>query len=214
LSLDGFYAMAERDPRLRPLARRFKGFKPPRYPSLFEALVNAISCQQITLTLGIHLLNRIAEKWGARTDSTGDTLYALPQPAVLRRVRAQSLRGIGLSSSKAAALVEAARAFDTGALAEERVASLEDAQAVESLTQVRGIGRWTAEYALLRGLGRLNVFPSADSGALNNLRRLLGLKTSLDAAQGRRILERWSPYAGLVYFHLLLKGLADAGHLY
>jgi DNA-3-methyladenine glycosylase II len=213
LRLDDFYAMAERDPRLRPLARRFKGFKPPRYASLFEALVNAISCQQITLSLGIHLLNRIAEKWGSRALSKDDTLYTLPQAAVLRRIRAPSLRGMGLSTSKAVALIETARAFSTGALAEEGVAALDDASAVEYLTQVRGIGRWSAEYALLRGLGRLSIFPSADSGALNNLRRFLGWKRPLNAAQGRQILEKWSPYAGLVYFHLLLKGLADAGYI-
>ncbi len=211
--LDGFYAMAEKDLGLRPLAQRFRGFKPPRYASLFEALVNAISCQQISLDLGIHLLNRIAEKWGPRALTGGDPVCALPQATVLRRIRAQSLRRIGLSTAKAAALVEAARAFDTGALAEETLASLDDVSAVGSLTQVRGIGPWSAEYALLRGLGRLHVFPSADSGALNNLRRLLALKRPLNAAHGRRIVERWSPYAGLVYFHLLLKGLADAGHI-
>ncbi len=211
--LDGFYAMAEKDLRLRPLAHRFRGFKPPRYASLFEALVNAISCQQISLDLGIHLLNRIAEKWGPRALSGGDPLYALPQAAVLRKAKVQSLRGIGLSTAKAEALVETARAFATGALAEESLATLADQAVVHRLTQVRGIGPWSAEYAMLRGLGRLHVFPSADSGALNNLRRLLALKRPLNAAQGRRIIERWSPYAGLVYFHLLLKGLADAGHI-
>ncbi len=211
--LDDFYAMAEKDSKLLPLALRFRGFKPPRYPSLFEALVNAISCQQITLTLGIHLLNRIAEKWGPKALSKEGAVHAFPPAAVLRKVRGQSLRGIGLSTSKATALIETARAFATGALADEDLASLDDASAAESLTRIRGVGPWSAEYALLRGLGRLNIFPSADSGALNNLRRLLALKGPLDAAQGRRIIERWSPSAGLVYFHLLLKGLADAGHI-
>jgi len=213
IGLAGFYAMADRDPGLLPLARRFKGFKPPRYPSPFEALVNAISCQQITLTLGIHLLNRIAKKWGSKALSDDGPVYAFPQAAALRSVRVQSLRGIGLSTSKAVALVETARAFATGTFTDESLASLDDPSAVESRSQVRGIGRWSAEYALLRGLGRLNIFPSADSGALNNLRRLLGLKAPLNAAEGRKILERWSPYGGLVYFHLLLKGLADAGHI-
>jgi DNA-3-methyladenine glycosylase II len=213
LRLDGFYALAERDPNLRPLAQRFRGFKPPRYASVFEALVNAISCQQISLTLGIHLLNRIAEKWGSRAPSNGDPVYALPPATVLRGIRAQSLRGIGLSTAKAAALVAAARVFATGALAEEGLASLDNASAVQSLTRIRGIGPWSAEYALLRGLGRLDVFPSADSGALNHLRRLLGLKSPLNAAQGRQAVQKWSPYAGLIYFHLLLNGLADAGHI-
>jgi DNA-3-methyladenine glycosylase II len=212
IRLDDFYALAERDARLASLARRFKGLKPPRYPSLFEALANAITCQQITLTLGIHMLNRIAQRWGPGVLASGEAACAFPTPEVLRRVRPQSLRGLGLSTAKAVALVGAARALAARAFDEEQLASLDDAAAVESLMELRGIGRWSAEYALLRGLGRLNLFPSADSGALNNLGRFLGRKGPLGAEQGRRVLRRWDPYGGLVYFHLLLQGLAEAGH--
>jgi hypothetical protein len=77
----------------------------------------------------------------------------------------------------------------------------------------RGVGRWTAEYVLLRGLGRVHVFPGDDVGARNNLRRWLRLKRTLDYEGVRRVLARWSSHAGLVYFHLLLDRLAEAGYL-
>ncbi|MGH2460917.1 MAG: hypothetical protein ACRDIY_18835 [Chloroflexota bacterium] len=66
---------------------------------------------------------------------------------------------------------------------------------------------------LLRGLGRINVFPGDDVGGRNNLQRWLGIDAALDYAGARRIVDRWSPYAGLVYFHLLLDGLARAGQV-
>jgi DNA-3-methyladenine glycosylase II len=91
--------------------------------------------------------------------------------------------------------------------------SLPDAEAVERLRELRGVGRWTAEYVLLRGLGRTHIFPGDDVGARNNLRRWLHLSKSLDYQGVRRIMSRWNGCAGLVYFHLLLDRLEEAGHL-
>ena len=76
--------------------------------------------------------------------------------------------------------------------------------AIERLTSLRGIGRWTAEYVLLRGLGRLHVFPGDDVGAHNKLRHLFGIDTFLDYEAVHQLVARWHPYAGVVYFHLLL----------
>lgn len=66
---------------------------------------------------------------------------------------------------------------------------------------------------LLRGLGRLQVFPGDDVGAQKSLARWLGRSSPLDYAAVQRAAEAWRPYAGLVYFHLLLKGLARSGEL-
>ena len=75
------------------------------------------------------------------------------------------------------------------------------------------MGRWTAEYVLLRGLGRLEVFPGDDVGARNNLRRWLGLPDALDYAGVHDAVAPWQSYAGLVYLHLLVDRLAAAGHV-
>ena len=75
------------------------------------------------------------------------------------------------------------------------------------------MGRWSAEYALLRGLGRLEVFPGDDVGARNNLARRLGLASPLDYDDVRQAVARWAPYAGLAYFHLLAERIEDAGWL-
>ena len=93
------------------------------------------------------------------------------------------------------------------------VATLKDEELVDRLQQLRGIGRWTTEYMLLRGIGRLHVFPGDDVGARGNLRRWLDLAEPLNYAGVQRALDRWRPFAGLVYFHLLLKRLAESGYV-
>lgn len=82
---------------------------------------------------------------------------------------------------------------------------------MEYLTGLRGVGRWTAEYVMLRGLGRLHVFPGDDVGARNKLRRFFGLQCTLDYDAIARLMAPWRPYAGMIYFHLLLDSLTEAG---
>jgi DNA-3-methyladenine glycosylase II len=81
------------------------------------------------------------------------------------------------------------------------------------LSELRGVGRWTAEYVLLRGLGHLSVFPGDDVGAQKRFARWLGRSRPLDYVRVGRAVARWQPDAGLVYFQLLLDGLLEAGAL-
>jgi DNA-3-methyladenine glycosylase II len=95
----------------------------------------------------------------------------------------------------------------------DQLVAVVDPAASQALQRRRGIGRWSAEYALLRGLGRLAVFPADDVGARNSLRRFLGCESGMDYEDVRRAVSPWAPYAGLVYFHLLLDHLERAGWL-
>jgi len=81
------------------------------------------------------------------------------------------------------------------------------------LVAIRGVGRWTAEYVLLRGLGRTDVFPGDDVGARNNLERWLRLRSKLDYDRVQNLLRKWTGYGGLIFLHLLLKSLDEAGTL-
>jgi DNA-3-methyladenine glycosylase II len=206
VDLTGWFRRAARQGRLGRLARRFLGMKPPRMLSVFEAAVNAMACQQVTLTLGIRLLNRLAENYGA-------TGRAFPRPEELARATPAALRRLGFSTHKGRAMIELARSVAVGRLDLEGLAALPDEEAVARLVQLRGVGRWTAEYVLLRGLGRLHVFPGDDVGGRNNLRRYLNLTEPLDYDGTRRTLQPLKDYGGLIYFHLLLDRLAEAGYL-
>lgn len=206
--LSRFYAFALKDARLAPLINRFRGVKPPRFPTVFEGLANGIACQQLSLTVGITLLNRLTECFGAKA---GDT-HAFPRPCDLAGRDPRQIRALGFSEHKARALLEAAEEIVSGRLDLEVLASLDDDSVQQRLQSLRGVGRWTAEYVLLRGLGRTHVFPGDDVGARNGLAKWLELSsTPSDYAGTRAILDAWRPYAGLIYFHLLLQGLAGKG---
>ena len=211
--LSGFYDLAARDRKLSVLAERFRGMKPPRFPSLFEGFANAIACQQLTLTFGIQLLNRLVHAFGPSHTPDADTLNAFPRPEDIAGSDPGLFRALGFSRRKGETLVELAHAMLDGRLDPEVLETLDDEAALRALCSLRGIGRWSAEYILLRTLGRVNVFPGDDVGAQKNLQRWLQLPETPDYQGVQKLLARWQPYGGLIYFHLLLDRLAAAGQL-
>jgi len=213
IDLVPFYAMASRDRRLAPLVDEFRGLKPPRFPSVFEALVNAVACQQLSLTVGIELLNRMARECAPATISSEASQTAFPTPENLAHLNAHRLRHLGFSYGKARSLLELSRGILKGDVRLDGLDLMDNHGAVKRLMELHGVGRWTAEYSLLRGLGRIDVFPGDDVGARNRLARWLGHEGPLDYPGVRRAVQRWRPYAGLVYFHLLLVGLTQSGEM-
>ena len=213
IDLSDFYSFARRDEKLLELSQRFLGLKPPRFPDLFEALVNGFSCQQLSLTVGILLLKRLAMNYGVPFQKEGSTLYTFAQPGRLAEANVQALRQLGFSRQKGQFLIELAQRVSQKNLDLDDIENLDDDAALKEFFQLRGVGRWTAEYVLLRGMGRLNVFPGDDIGARNKLKRLLNLRKPLGYESVNRILRKWNPYGGFVYFHLLLDGLSEAGYL-
>jgi DNA-3-methyladenine glycosylase II len=211
--LASFYKLAKCDPRLAPLVEEFRGLKPPRFPTVFEAVVNGIACQQLSLLVGILLLSRLAHQYGRGLGNPDDSLRAFPGPADLAGVRSPSLRALGFSGHKAEFLLTLSSAIRDRNLDLEQLAELDNEAAVEFLQGLSGVGRWTAEYVLLRGLGRLDIFPGDDVGARNNLTRFLSLRKPLDYQGVRRAVAGWQPYAGFIYFHFLLARIRETGWL-
>ena len=213
IDLRDWYRMAEGHQRLRRLADQFRGVKPPRFPTVFEALVNGFACQQLSLVVGLELLNRLAAVCGVRRGTGERAEYAFPAARDVAQVAPANYHAIGFSRQKVRALLTLARGIERGDVDVERLARDGDQETVARLRELRGVGRWTAEYVMLRGLGRLHVFPGDDVGAQKNLARWLGRSGPLDYYAVNRAVEKWRPYAGMLYFHLLLDGLSKAGSL-
>jgi DNA-3-methyladenine glycosylase II len=136
-----------------------------------------------------------------------------PTPAELAIVQPDGLKLLGFSLTEARTIIEAAQGIVAGDLDLEALEHVDDGAALERLTSLRGVGRWTAEYVMLRGLGRLDIFPGDDVGAHNKLKRFFQIDTNLDYDSVKRLVSRWHPYAGIVYFHLLLDSLSHTGVL-
>ena len=166
------------------------------------------ACQQVTLSLGILLLNRLGRGMRAPGSTKHRAVELSPflRPSDLAGRAPDELRALGFSRQKAAGdhRARACRSPNTASTSTQ-IEEFDDAAAVARLCALRGVGRWTAEYVLLRGLGRLHVFPGDDVGARNNLQRWLGLLEPLDYDGVQRTLARWRPFQGLVYLHLLLR---------
>jgi DNA-3-methyladenine glycosylase II len=213
INLSGWYRLAHRERRLAELANRFRGMKPPRFPTVFEALVNAFACQQLSLVVGLELLNRLAAVCGGSARLGVDAHYAFPSVRDVARLPSAMCHAIGFSRQKVDALLTLAGQIERGDVDVERLADAGNQEVAERLRELRGVGRWTAEYVLVRGLGRLDVFPGDDVGAQRSLGRWLGRPGPLNYDGVSKATEKWRPYSGMLYLHLLLDGLARAGVL-
>jgi DNA-3-methyladenine glycosylase II len=226
IDLRDWYRLASHDSELGPLVRELQGMKPPRLPTVFESVVSAIACQQTTLTDGIRLLNRLTEYCGhaitkrgrahafPRAEdlvgfaSTDPYLSAVGGPYAINLLP-KALREMGFKPHKACSIVEVASRIVDGKLDLEGITTLTNEEARARLVKLPGVNLWAAQSVLLRGLGRLDVFPADDVDARNSLQRLLGLSKPIGHADVGHIRPPWKPFAGLIYFHLLLRPAAS-----
>jgi DNA-3-methyladenine glycosylase II len=191
VNLAEFYRMAQGDARLSELVDSFLGLKPPRYTSIFEAVVNAVACQQVSLGVGLKLISRLAERFGERLVGIQGFAYSFPQPRRLVDTSTASIRELGFSQRKAEVIRSLASAYLRGELEDTRFESMTNSDVVRVLDTMKGIGRWSAEYVLLRGLGRLDVYPGDDVGAAKNLAAWLGVGGRLGYDDVQRATSSW-----------------------
>jgi DNA-3-methyladenine glycosylase II len=213
IDLEEFYDFSHKDKLLKPLAEKYIGFKPPRFASLFEAGVNGICCQQLSLTVGITLLNRLSRLCCTPVEVFGEMVFPPPTPQQVAKLNIVQLRNLGFSSNKAVALLELAKNITEKTIDLEKLEELNDEDAIAQLSKLRGLGQWTARYILLRGMRRLNIFPSGDSGFLNGLKLWLDYKGKLNNNIVHDLMKKWNPYAGMVYFYMLLRKLTAEGFI-
>jgi len=195
-------------PWLRGLAKRVRGVKPPRYPTLWEACVNAIVFQQVSIYAAGAILSRTIQALGSPIESDGVALHAFPAIEALADASDETLQTAGLSRGKIATLRRVAEALLTGALDEAMLEERDTPGAIELLCTIKGIGPWTAAVILLRGLGRLDLFPANDSGVARSLALLGG-----DPDDVQPTFEALGAERGMLYYHLLLARLEARGEI-
>jgi DNA-3-methyladenine glycosylase II len=179
------------EPRLLWLAERFAGLRPPRYPTLFEAIGMTIPFQQVSLAAGQSIANALVRRFGVPA-------WVFPAPEAIAAASPEDLRACGLSAAKARTLQTVARLVVEGHFV--NLEALPSQQVLQALDAVPGIGPWTAAVIALRGLGRLDVFPPGDVGARRTLAHLLGQPAPLTAAEEAELIARLGQARGLVYF--------------
>jgi DNA-3-methyladenine glycosylase II len=186
-------AIAARDPILGGLLTRLRGARSPLMPSPFECLVWAILGQQITLAFAYKMKRVLVERYGASLTHEGRTYWLFPEAARLAEADPAELRELQFSRQKSEYLRSLA-----ALVAEERIdwhalALMPSEEAIAALRSLRGVGRWTAEYVLMRGLGHADVIPAADVGLQTAIGRAYGLGRKATEPEVRALAEQWVP---------------------
>lgn len=172
----------------------------PREPG-FATLVMIILEQQVAIAAARAQYARIAAAAGVMA------------PAAVARLGEAGLRALGVTRQKSAYLAGLARELDSGALDLHALAARPDAEALEALDALHGVGPWTAHCYLLFALGRPDVFPAADLALMEAARRLWRLRARPTPEQLARRARRWSPHraaaARLLWHHYLSEKAAE-----
>ena len=185
--------LSRRDPVMGALVRRHGpcGLSQAQHDDPFRALVHAIISQQLS------------SKAAATIERRFDALFdGRPTPAGIGAESDERLRAAGLSGQKLRYIRDLCTHVGSGSLRLEALEELPDAEVVAALTQVKGIGRWTAEMFLIFRLHRPDVLPVGDLGIVNAVKRAYGLRKVPTPDRLTRIGEPWRPYRSVACWYL------------
>jgi DNA-3-methyladenine glycosylase II len=162
----------------------------------FESLLRAILYQQLAGPAAAAIERRFLAIFGDR----------IPASHELITVTDEQLRSAGVSRQKSGYMRSLAEHFVAGTLSDRRLRRASDEEVIEHITQVKGIGRWTADMLLLFCLGRPDVLPVGDLGVRASMRAAYGLDELPTPAQMEEIAEPWRPYRSAATWYLWRRG--------
>jgi DNA-3-methyladenine glycosylase II len=165
----------------------------PRRENYFEALVEAIVSQQLSVKASDTIFTRFAALTPGKQ---------FPTPHQVLKIPASKMRKAGLSKMKVSFIKDLAKHVIDKSVNLKEVNGWSDEKVIEHLTAVRGIGPWTAEMFLIFSLGREDVFSVGDLGLKNAIRTIYKLKKHPTPSQIKKITEKWSPYRSVASRYL------------
>jgi DNA-3-methyladenine glycosylase II len=209
-NLKGFRKQIKNDPVLSNLEKMNRGLQLVRWPTLFETITISILLQQISTLVALKLKQRLVEAYGERLKFSKEEYLAFPSPEVLAQIDVESLRELGISTAKAKTIIKLAEHLLAGKFNEEELIKEDNETIVSCLTRLRGIGRWTAEWALIRFFGRTNIFPAGDLALRAFITKFYNKGITVDERRARAIAEdlwgEWASYAVIYFFAGLRSG--------
>ena len=189
--LQDCYRVFGQDPLMKRVLAHCRGLRMIRTPDLYEALIIAVVNHQVSVAAAESIRRTLYAALGDRLTREAVTYLSCPPPRRLLTAGTRTLRALGLSRQKARYVREVAERAAAGALDPAVFEDLDDEDAIARLTEIPGVGRWTAEIVLMRGLGRADVFPAGDLGLVVAAQRVLGRRDRPTEDELRGMAERW-----------------------
>ncbi len=203
-----FYRAVEKDRIMTSLISQLRGVKSPATPTVFEALVDSIIEQQISLRAAHSTENRLIRALGTPLALGDKVYYGYPTAHALAGATDSIFRACGLTRRKGEYIRGISQQILSGALDPESFRAYPDTEMIISeLTKIRGIGRWTAELTILRGLHRSDAFPADDIGVRRFISRYYLGNKKISSAEARSFAERWGTWKGYAAYYLEIADL-------
>lgn len=206
-AIDGFEQQFRTHPELGSLIRQQQGLRFVQTTTPFEALSWAIFGQQVSVSAALSVRRRFIEALG---QSLPCGLLCYPDAQQAAHYSLDDWRALGVSNTKARALHAICHALTNGELHWPTTLDIDSAQALQQqLLAIHGIGPWTVNYTLMRGLAWLDGSVHGDAAVQRYLKQLLGLE-HINAKQTQHWLAQFAPWRGLAAAHLWQSGALNA----
>jgi AraC family transcriptional regulator of adaptative response / DNA-3-methyladenine glycosylase II len=194
-----FERQVARRPELARLVAPRPGLRIPMTADPFEAMVWVIAGQQVNLAFAYALRRAVIELAG---EDAGDGFRAHPTPEAVARLDYDDLTARKFSRRKAEYVIDTARLVAAGELPLASLADTPATRITERLMAVRGLGRWSVQYLLMRGYGLADCVPVGDAGLTAALQRFFTLDARPGPAETEARMEPFAPHRSLATFHL------------
>jgi DNA-3-methyladenine glycosylase II len=188
---EAIHHLRRNDSVLAEIIRRVGDYRIEFREPGFETLVKSIVYQQLSGRVASIIFERLVKAAGG-----GLT------PASVLKLRPQRMRKLGLSKQKTEYIRDLARHTRDKRVVFEELGGLSDAEVIERLTEVKGIGVWTVHMFLMFALRRTDVLPVGDLGIRNAIKAAYGLKDSPTPAEVEAMGARWRPYCTVASWYL------------
>lgn len=175
---------------LAPLFEHFRGTPLVLDFDLYYCLMKTIIHQQLNLKFAHKLTERFVKNFGFKVEE----VWFPPSAEVVSELRYDDLRALQFSQRKAEYVIDTSKLIASGTLNLDDFQTKNDEEIIKTLVNIRGIGPWTAECLLLFGLGRKSIFPAADIGIQNGLKKFYGLEGKPTIEQMQKWRQEWAPY--------------------
>jgi len=182
----------KKDPKLAKVISIVGKYQISTSSNYFESLVEAIITQQLSGSAAKAIAKRFCNLYGKR----------FPKPIDVIKTSDSKLRKTGLSKMKVEYIKELSKAIESKKLKMRSLSKLSDEVIIEQLTQIKGIGRWTAEMFLIFSLGRMDVLPVGDLGLRKGVQLYKSSKELPNEAEIEKLAEKWRPYRTVATWYL------------